>query len=209
MEERVQVLSAGIEALNALDVGVVLLRAPVEVIFANQSAERVFRRADGLSVRAGSLRASDASSDAALHAAVRVATATEPSLTAPGAIHVARIESQRPYQLVVTPLPQGTETMKGLPTPHVMVVIADPDRARAVPRQSLESLYGLTPREAALAAALTEGATLKEAARALGMMYETARSHLRRVFEKTGTCRQSELITRLGELLTTRVARID
>jgi len=36
----------------------------------------------------------------------------------------------------------------------------------------------------------------------LGMTYESARSHLRRVFDKTYTARQSELIMQLARLPT-------
>jgi DNA-binding CsgD family transcriptional regulator len=46
--------------------------------------------------------------------------------------------------------------------------------------------------------------TLEQTAEQLGMTYETARSHLRRVFEKTETTRQSELIIQLARLPTPR-----
>jgi DNA-binding CsgD family transcriptional regulator len=37
-------------------------------------------------------------------------------------------------------------------------------------------------------------------AQELGMRYETARTHLRRIFEKTGTSRQTELVSLLARM---------
>jgi DNA-binding CsgD family transcriptional regulator len=62
---------------------------------------------------------------------------------------------------------------------------------------TLCELHGLTPAEARLAAALVRGFSLEEAAAELVISRNTARTHLKRVFAKTGTCRQGELISLL------------
>ena len=54
--------------------------------------------------------------------------------------------------------------------------------------------YGLTPAEARVASGLAAGATLKEIAGLQEMSYETVRLHLKRVFVKTGTNRQADLV---------------
>jgi len=58
----------------------------------------------------------------------------------------------------------------------------------------LEIRFGLRPAEARLVAHLITGASLRSCAQALGIKYETARSYLKSVFEKTGTHRQAELV---------------
>jgi DNA-binding CsgD family transcriptional regulator len=58
----------------------------------------------------------------------------------------------------------------------------------------LERLYELTPTEAALAIDLASGRTLAQAAKAREVSVNTVRTHLRAVFQKTGTRRQSELV---------------
>ena len=58
----------------------------------------------------------------------------------------------------------------------------------------LRSQHHCTTRESALAMALAQGSTLAEAAAALGISIHTARTHLKRVFRKTGTNRQAELV---------------
>ena len=66
------------------------------------------------------------------------------------------------------------------------------------PRQAtsdvLIALFGLTPAEARLAIRLVNGLSLDEAAISLGVSRNTAKSHLRAVFSKTGVTRQPQLI---------------
>ena len=54
--------------------------------------------------------------------------------------------------------------------------------------------FGLTPSEARLALRLVTGETVRSAAAELHISYETARTKLKRIFSKTGTCRQGELV---------------
>src|SRR5262245_58539705 len=58
----------------------------------------------------------------------------------------------------------------------------------------LRSHFGLTPAEARLALHLVTGQTLRSAAAKLSISYETARTHLKNIFKKTGTCRQTQLV---------------
>ena len=61
----------------------------------------------------------------------------------------------------------------------------------------LEDLYGLTPREAALALLLMAGLTLEESARKLGVTTNTVRTLLKRVTAKTDSRSQADLVRRL------------
>jgi DNA-binding CsgD family transcriptional regulator len=58
----------------------------------------------------------------------------------------------------------------------------------------LKNRFGLTPAEARLVLRLVSGGSLRSAARALGIKYETVRTHLKSIFQKTGTRRQAELV---------------
>jgi DNA-binding CsgD family transcriptional regulator len=57
----------------------------------------------------------------------------------------------------------------------------------------LQSRFGLTPTEGRLALHLATGDSLRSAAARLDITYETARTHLKNIFVKTGTHRQSQL----------------
>ena len=58
----------------------------------------------------------------------------------------------------------------------------------------LKEKFALTPTEVRLVLRLIEGDSLRQSAAALGIAYETARTVLKSVFQKTGTCRQAELV---------------
>lgn len=57
--------------------------------------------------------------------------------------------------------------------------------------------FRLTQKEAEISRRLVDGVTLKEAAYALGITYNTARQHLKAAFQKTGARRQADLVSRL------------
>ena len=67
----------------------------------------------------------------------------------------------------------------------------DPSQASA---EAIATLYGLRPTEARLAAALAGGASIKEAALALGMSELTVRTYVKRILQKTGVRRQTDLV---------------
>jgi len=58
----------------------------------------------------------------------------------------------------------------------------------------MQQLYGLTPTESRLADLLVEGLDVRDAAGRLRITLETTRFHLKRIFAKTGTRRQTELL---------------
>jgi len=75
-----------------------------------------------------------------------------------------------------------------------VALITDPERQPLASKDVLMQAYKLTRKEALLAAKLFEGKSLDQAAQELAITYETARTHLRRIFSKTGTSRQAQLI---------------
>jgi len=65
---------------------------------------------------------------------------------------------------------------------------------KRVPAAMLTALFDLSPSEAKLAAGLAMGNSVTETAAELGVTVKTARTYLERVFAKTGTHRQSDLV---------------
>ena len=62
------------------------------------------------------------------------------------------------------------------------------------PIDLLRCHFDLTPAEARLALHLVAGETLRSAEVKLSITYETARTHLKNIFDKTGTRRKAELV---------------
>ena len=121
------------------------------------------------------------------------ATARGADCATGGAFTLLRPSGRLPLRVLVSPLARESVIAPN-PNAFAIVLVSDDTGSRCVSPDALEGLYGLTPAEAALAALLVEGLTLQQAAAARGVVVETARSHLKRIFAKTGTTRQSELV---------------
>ena len=61
----------------------------------------------------------------------------------------------------------------------------------------VRNLFGLTPAEARLAAGLVSGRSIKDIAASANITVKTGRTYLDRIFAKTGTRQQSELVALL------------
>ena len=72
--------------------------------------------------------------------------------------------------------------------------VSDPRQDTQVDPEAIRDLFQLTRMEANLAVALANGCSLVDAADVLGIAHNTARSHLRSIFAKTGARRQSQLV---------------
>ncbi|WP_373291749.1 helix-turn-helix transcriptional regulator [Bradyrhizobium guangdongense] len=67
-------------------------------------------------------------------------------------------------------------------------------RAARPSGEALAQLYGLTDAELRVLLGLMPGLSLKEVGKALGLGEPTVKTHLQRIFLKTGMSRQSELV---------------
>ena len=78
--------------------------------------------------------------------------------------------------------------------PVAVVALSRPSEQPAPEAAALAALHGLTPAEAEVVRLLASGRRLGDAPQHLGMSRETAKTHLRHVFAKTGTNRQADLV---------------
>jgi DNA-binding CsgD family transcriptional regulator len=177
------------DALDRLRLGIVLLRGDGRVVLANRSARAILDGADGLSVGPSGLHSPDAAVARELRGLLAAASDAPPR---GGALLISR-QSRRPLTVMVTPLSRANRPV-GCAGAVVAVFISAPDEAIATGEGLLSSLYGLTPAETRLTGELLKGSSLEEAADQLGISPQTARTHLKHVFAKTATHRQSELL---------------
>jgi DNA-binding CsgD family transcriptional regulator len=75
-----------------------------------------------------------------------------------------------------------------------LVFVSDPEGADAPSSEILQHAYGLTPAEANVAALLATGKDIHEIAETTCVRQNTVRIQLKRIFDKTGTRRQAELV---------------
>jgi DNA-binding CsgD family transcriptional regulator len=195
--QRLDVLAAGDRVLDTLPYGLVFLAADCSVVHCNRTAEQFLRDGDGLSMRAGAICAADRSAGADLRNMILRALSVSAPTTA---VSVPRPSCRRAYQVVAAPLRSGFRQFTGMAAPSVVVFIVDPESGRPTDRDLLVQLYGLTPKEALIAQNLSQGKSVEETAQELHIRYETARTHLRRIFSKMQISRQSELVLFLARL---------
>ncbi len=111
---------------------------------------------------------------------------------------IIRRQGLQPVVLRVLPLRGAlSEVLQGA---RAILIAADLARTARPDPGLLRALYALTPAETNLALALAETLDLALAAARLGITHGTARNHLKAIFAKTETRRQSELIAILHNL---------
>lgn len=171
--------------------GMIILDREGHVRHANAVGERILAGRCGLDVFGGRLIARDMLDSARLQALIAGAAAGG------GGSMSARRNGRAPLTLTVTPV-SAERSAPYLGDPGVIVCVTDPELAVEVPETRLSELYGLTGAQAKVARALMDGRSLREAADALELSVFTVRAHLARIFEKTGTNRQAELVALLS-----------
>ncbi|MDV3455844.1 helix-turn-helix transcriptional regulator [Sphingomonas sp. HF-S4] len=90
----------------------------------------------------------------------------------------------------------GVEVVRGAPNAveQCVVLLRDPSKQRAAKIVDVARQFGLTKAEQRLLEILIQGASLPDAARMLGVARSTTRTHLQRLFDKTGKRRQVDLL---------------
>lgn len=186
------------DALDLVEDGVVLLNARGQIAFMNRRATDIVKAGDGLKVAGRELRASTPAAQTRLSRLVADAlgAACASHAGSGGSVSVLRSSSQRPYEVTVSPLRAGSRPREEAGS-CVVVLIHDPEKSRQTSMALLKFTFGLTPAEVRLASRLMDGQGLSDAAQACSLSLATVRTHLKRIFAKTGTRHQSELVALL------------
>jgi DNA-binding CsgD family transcriptional regulator/PAS domain-containing protein len=198
IHKRFRVLRAAnagqMHALDAMPMAVWMCDAGCKVLTANRTARAMTDAHRGLRLDAlGRLRAQLSEDDDKLLRALARATGTSARQPRIGtALGLARLCSVTRISAMVAPVHENTV---GFDSETAAIVFAsDPDDTPCTPEDLLCKTYGLTRHQAQLAGWLMRGEDLKGYAQAYEVTYDTARSHLKQVFAKTGVKRQADLI---------------
>ena len=164
---------------------------------ANRAALAILQRNDGISLAHMGLVADSAADTRLLHKLLEEAIHTPESGEPTESPVILERKSARSALMVrIVPGP-GLDCWQGTEQRTALMKLYDQDQGLVVNERALISLYGLTRSEAAFAAKLVQGKSIAEAARAMFISEHTARTHLKRIFMKTDTHRQPELVVRL------------
>ncbi len=194
-----RILTAGWSALSQLHIGLVLCSASGVVIASNRIAENILAARDGLELSSEGILCATEGGDPAIGDVVRQAAKGGRSGRLRKDIAVlARRQTQekRPLSLFVR-ASQNLLRLSAARQGTVLVIILDSALPVAFIEPELRQLYNFTPSEARLANLLIEGVALEDCCKEMAICRSTGRTHLRRLFRKTGVHRQSELVALL------------
>ena len=188
-------------ALNATELTVLALRPDGRLLIASPPAERTLQRGLLLALRGERLHAVNTEKDRTLQHLISCAARSgqielieaDGRPTQPGgSFLLPQGTSSLPLQVQVLPVRSGA--VLDARSPAVLVFVADPGAALPSRGQVLQELYKLSPLESRLADLFLQGQELKQAAEQLNLSYANTRFHLKQIFRKTGTTRQTELL---------------
>ena len=164
---------------------------------ANRAAMTILQKKDGLLLAAGGLVADRASDTRLLHRLLQEAIhSPESGEPKESPFPVARKAANSSLIVRVVPGP-GLDCWQSPEHRTALLRLYDRDLGLVVDERALVSLYGLTRGEASLASRLIQGKSVEDAAADLFISTHTARTHLKRIFMKTDTHRQPELVVRM------------
>lgn len=157
--------SIALEALDRLRAGVIVADNERRVVETNRAARAQLQLKDGLLIRHGQLCAARVFETARLSKLIAAAAADGNTERVAGRMLIGRGNGRPAYVLTVAPL--HPELAAG-DRPLAMTLVVDPVQ-HAPSETDLVELFGLSPAEARVAAALVTGKTLAEIAAASGL----------------------------------------
>ncbi|MCW8889530.1 MAG: helix-turn-helix transcriptional regulator [Sedimenticola sp.] len=207
MLAREEALTTGsCEALDRLEIGVLLLNEEGAMLWANKRAERALSGEYPLDLSQGRLKAYSEHEQSVLHRLVSDAVATGMGREASGGNALRLLgdpQRHQPLVLMAAPVSRLSASF-WCPTERTAAIlyIGSPAEQRRFCHDRLRQLFGLTPAEARVTELIANGLEPKAIAECIGSSPHTVRSQLKSIYQKTETGRQSELVSLVTATLT-------
>jgi DNA-binding CsgD family transcriptional regulator len=179
------------DTLDGLSAALILVDGMARIVHANAVAYHALAQEDLILARSGRLAFIDRNADDALRAAV--CRHSTPSTQDNTVISLGRKDGER-FIAHILPLTfrsgRPHATSSAIAAIYVQRAALELDSAPAV----IALAYGLTPSELRVLLAIVEIGGGPDVAESLGIGEGTVKTHLRRIFAKTGTTRQADLV---------------
>jgi DNA-binding CsgD family transcriptional regulator len=180
------------DILDGLSAGIFLVNARCDIVHANAAGESMLCDDDFLRSISGQLVARDAKASRGLHEIV--ANGGGGTAANSGAFSLTAHDGAR-YAAHLLPLASVVRNGARAPSKAVAAIFV---RKVELDGQSCSELvgraFGLTPAELRVLLAIVEVGGVPETSQTLGVAETTVKTHLQRVFSKTGASRQADLV---------------
>jgi DNA-binding CsgD family transcriptional regulator len=183
------------ETVDHLSTGILLTEESGRIAYMNGSAEAILKEGNALKSRDGRLVAARPDARDALSRALHESSAGR----APSASgqHAIPLPDQEGSGLIANVLPlqwrEGRNPLATLPG-AAAVIIQNPAEGAPPPMEAIGLLYGLTAAERNVLEHIADSHSPQETADRLGVSVNTVKSHLQKIFAKTNTARQADLV---------------
>jgi len=182
------------DTLDGVRAGMFLVDARGRIIHANAGGHALLAEGRLLHSAGGKLAADDAAAEQALHEAFLAANGGDAAVGTKGiAVPLINRDGER-YVAHVLPLTSGTRRRTGKSYAAAALFVHNAALEVPSPPEAIAKTFKLTPSELRVLLAIVEVGGVAETAEALGIGPGTVKTHLLRVFAKTGTSRQAELV---------------
>lgn len=181
--------------LDALTSSVYLTDCQGRIVYMNRAAERQVKTGNALHIVDNRLTPVDSLARVKLTEAIAKAAVDETERRS-GGITVA-LPAAGNKGLVATVIPiesRGLNDLCDAAAAMVAIFVQDPVAVPPIPGDAFATLYGLTNSELRVLLAMAPGLSVKAAAGILGISDKTAKTHLKHIYAKTGTSKQTELM---------------
>lgn len=184
-----------VAALEALSFGVIVLDEGGRVAFANARMHAIAADDDGVQLSSHGLTLAQADEDAAYRRTVEQLRGRRyfEAAARRTALPASRPSGKRPYAILVCPFLRRQSVLPDSGR-SLLVCVSDPADTGQFDEALLGALFQLTPAEARLAIGLIRYGTLAAAAADCGVTEGSARQYLKRIYGKTGTQGQADLV---------------
>jgi DNA-binding CsgD family transcriptional regulator len=182
------------DSLDTLSAGMFLVDASGRIVHANASGHSMLAEAKALRAVGGHLGAIDPVANQALLESFAAAERGDPALGRKGIAVPLKAREGESYVINVLPLTSGARRKAGVCYCAVATVFVHKAALDLSPPEGIVKEFKLTPAELRVLFAIIEIGGVPEVAEVLGISEATTRTHLKHLFEKTGTSRQAELI---------------
>lgn len=187
------------DALDGLAAGLFLVKASGQIVHANASGHAMLADADVLRATGGRLLATDQQVDQTLKEIFAAAERGDTAVGVKGVAVPLRAREGEPFIAHVLPLTSGARRRAGIAYAAVAALfVRKAGLDTCPPLETLAKLHKLTPSELRVLLAVTETGGVPQAAQTLGIAETTVKTHLHRLFEKTGARRQADLVKLLA-----------
>jgi DNA-binding CsgD family transcriptional regulator/PAS domain-containing protein len=183
------------ETLDGLSAGLFLVDARGRVVHANTAAREILTMDDFLHLLGGRLVTGDARVNQALRDAFALADKGDAALGIRGIAFPLIARDGDRYVAHVLPLSSGARRSAGVAYTAAAAVFVR-KMALQAPSSSgaIAGTFKLTPTELQVLLAIVEVGGAPDVAEALGVAESTVKTHLKRLYHKTGASRQADLV---------------